>query len=152
MPSEAFADGDVGEPTSESWGRPLLETLPIDQLIATSRRWRERDVQYSKELANLESGLNSLRSFLRSQMHEPVEHPSPTLRDGPGAMAIIERATTAFTQAIKQLDEAGAELSAAHRDAELALRECRDVLLARRMITVVVVVCFLIILRMMFGG
>lgn len=143
---------DGGLPADDEAVSPLLEAVSIDALIGISRGWSEVDRRHTAQLAALDDSASQLRSTLRAAGAQPVERLGAQAPDADAAIKALGRANASFRQATQNEARAEAELAAADQDAAIALRECGDVLMARRVIAALVVLFFLVIVRMLFRG
>jgi hypothetical protein len=140
---------------------PLIEAVPIDDLLARFREWATADDRYGQVIAQIDDEVGRLRLTLKTARASPAEEPGRTQVDDPAvAVRMVKVAKDMFTAAGEACRRAQAELGrvrseaaaavvAAQVEAEAALAQAQDVVLARRVVPVLAIVLAAILAKVM---
>ena len=120
--------------------RALIQAVPVDEIVALSAQWAERDKNLSDWLKAIDGSVKSYAASARSTGVTPEQAPSTQYESAGEAIAAMDAARGAIAQAQQAEAKARQTLQDAEKSVESALLRAHDVLIARRAIVAIIVV------------
>lgn len=143
---------------------PLIEPLPIDGLLGAFSEWAAADRRYAQQVAQIDSEVAALRRRLKAANLTPAEMPGAApVKDPALAARMVKAAGDRLVASGEARDEArrevaglraaaAAALAEAQEEAEAALTQAHDVVLARRVVAVVTVLLVALLGKVLILG